>query len=258
MANYSRILLFALIGCLSCSVITVAAEKALPMDINIVTAIDVSGSIDPPTEVFQFDSMAAAVVHPDFLQAIARGYYRRIGFSAFTWSTERGFSTIVSWTVIDSKKAAVAVARQFQYALGKARLGYSIEAPKSTWRRGLSTDVSMAIQMAMDRLLAAPFPSARQVINICANGADNVAEGPAVARAHALQSGVVVNGLIMGDHPDVAAYFRQHVQGGLGSFVVEAREFDDVADAMLAKFLLDLVQKEPPGWINARIDHKNR
>lgn len=251
-------LLFALFAILGSSPFATASEEALSTDINIVTAIDVSGSIDPPTEAFQFESMAAAVVHPEFLEAIARGYHRRIGFSVFTWSTERGFSDVVSWTVIDSKETAVAVAQELQRALGTARMGYSMEARKSTWRRGLSTDVSMAIHVAIDLLLSAPFPSARKVINICANGEDNVAGGPAIARARALESNAIVNGLILGEHPDVAAYFRQQVQAGLGSFVVEARQFDDVADAMRSKFLMDLAQGEAPGWIDARIHRSNR
>ena len=251
-------LLFALFACLGNSSLATASEEVLPTDINIVTAIDVSGSIDPPTEAFQFESMAAAVVHPEFLQAVARGYHRRIGFSVFTWSTERGFSDVVSWTAIDSEATAVAVAQELQRAQGTARMGYSMEARKSTWRRGLSTDVSMAIHVAIDLLLSVPFPSARQVINICANGEDNVAGGPANARARALESNAIVNGLILGEHPEVAAYFRQHVQAGLGSFVVEARQFDDVADAIRSKFLMDLAQSEAPGRIDAGIHRSNR
>ena len=125
-------LLFALFAILGSSPIATASEGALPTDVNIVTAIDVSGSIDPPTEAFQFESMAAAVVHPEFLQAVARGYHRRIGFSVFTWSTERGFSDVVSWTVIDSEETAIAVAQELQRSLGKAQMGHNMEARKST------------------------------------------------------------------------------------------------------------------------------
>ncbi|MGI9492000.1 MAG: DUF1194 domain-containing protein [Geminicoccaceae bacterium] len=84
---------------------------------------------------------------------------------------------------------------------GKPRFDYSTLAPNSAlpaWRRVLSTDVSATIKLAMDSLAKAPFPSVRQVINICTNGVDNVAEGPNFARAHALTSGAVINGLIIG------------------------------------------------------------
>lgn len=225
-----------------------AGERAVPTDVNLITAIDVSGSIDPQTEAFQLESMAAAVVHPTFVEAIARGYYQRIGFNVFTWSSQGGFSMIVPWAIIDSAKTARSVAQQIQSVLAKSRHTYSTPAPSSAfppWRRGLSTDVSAAINLAVDWLVEAPFPSPRQVINICANGSDNVAAGPEIARTRALNAGTVVNGLIIGDHPDVAAYYRERVQGGPGSFVIEARQFDDILDAMLTKFLLDLVMQTP-------------
>ena len=81
------------------------------------------------------------------------------------------------------------------------------------------------------------------MINICANGIDNVGDGPAAARDRANGKGLIVNGLIMGDRDDaadVAAYFRDHVQAGPGSFVIVARAFRDITSAMLAKFLVEL------------------
>ena len=81
------------------------------------------------------------------------------------------------------------------------------------------------------------------MINICANGIDNIGDGPAAARDRASGQGLIVNGLILGDRDDaaeVATYFRDHVQAGPGSFVMEARGFQDVTRAMLAKFLVEL------------------
>ena len=51
------------------------------------------------------------------------------------------------------------------------------------------------------------------------------------------------------DAESTAAYFREHVQTGAGSFVIVARAFDDIAGAMLAKFLSELVamRTAPPG-----------
>ena len=39
----------------------------------------------------------------------------------------------------------------------------------------------------------------------------------------------------------VALYYRQRAAGGLGSFVIEAQDPGAIADAMLRKFLLDLL-----------------
>ena len=60
---------------------------------------------------------------------------------------------------------------------------------------------------------------------------------------------MVVNGLILGHRADageIADYFRDHVQAGPGSFVIEVRDFEDIASALLAKFLFELVAVSPP------------
>ena len=111
---------------------------------------------------------------------------------------------------------------------------------------GLSTDISQAVHLALDWLDTAPFSSARSVINLCTNGTDNVAEGPELARMRAIQSDAVINGLIIGDRPEVAAYFRDHIQAGPGSFVIEAGQRSDLLNAMLRKFILDLVINPEP------------
>ena len=124
-------------------------------------------------------------------------------------------------------------------------LGYAMPDPGEVrpWRRGHATDVSAAIDYAVGVSAAAPFASQHHVINICANGIDNVGDGPAAARDRASGQGLIVNGLILGDRDDaaeVATYFRDHVQAGPDSFVMEARGFQDVTRAMLAKFLVEL------------------
>lgn len=112
----------------------------------------------------------------------------------------------------------------------------------------MGTDVSAAIEHALSELTAVPFVPDRQVINICANGWDNVQEGPALARGRADAAGIVINALILGKRQEVADYFRRHVQTGSGSFVVQAREPSDLIDAMLRKFVMEIAWRRPlPG-----------
>jgi hypothetical protein len=108
------------------------------------------------------------------------------------------------------------------------------------WRRHLMTDISAMISHACDVLARAPFPPAREVINILANGPDNLAEGPDAARARAMSRGIVINGVVLSDDQELVSYFRERVQGGAGSFVLATHDLDDIAWAMLQKFLLDL------------------
>jgi Protein of unknown function (DUF1194) len=164
----------------------------------------------------------------------------------------------VSWTLIDSEAAAGETASRLHAALGKPRLGYatpSFGSARRAWRRNLATDISAAVEHATGLLANAPFAATREIINILANGTDNITNGPAAARDRALARGVVINGLSLGDDPEVAAYLRSHVQGGSGSFVLEARRPVDIAGAMRRKFLLDLVEPLPDSTLpNARLD----
>jgi Protein of unknown function (DUF1194) len=226
-------------------------------DANLITAIDVSGSIKPADERLEFEGMAAAVADPRFLQAIVRGRHGRIGFVAFSWANGE-FVPLVPWTLIGSKADADQVADRLRNARGKPVLGYAMPAPgnrsmrapngRRPWRLGHATDVSAAIERAIEVGAASPFASHHNVINMCANGTDNVGAGPDAARDRADARGLIVNGLILGhrsDAAEIATYFREHVQAGPGSFVIEARAFEDIASAMLAKFLFELAAARP-------------
>jgi hypothetical protein len=219
-----------------------AQAEPLATDANLVTAIDVTGSIDPATEALEFDGIAAAVEHPAFLATIAGGYHRRVGFAAFTWSSHGHFLTLVPWTLIDSPASAAKVAAQLRRLHAAPRqFPPSIHGtPVRPWQRNLLTDVSATIEQASILLTRAPFVAAREVINLMANGPDNVADGPDRARAWAMSRGVVINGLVFGGEDQVVSYFRERVQCGSGSFVLATRDPTDIAWAMLHKVLLDL------------------
>jgi Ca-activated chloride channel homolog len=217
-------------------------------DANIVTAIDVSGSIDVDAERIELVGLTQALVHPAVLHAIHAGAHRRIGFSAFTWSSAGQFVPLIPWRVIgsaeDAEEAAallVAVYRVPRMDGSKARF----HAARRPWRTGMGTDVSAAIEHALGELSSAPFATGRRVINICANGRDNIQNGPSIARHRADAAGIVINGLILGERDGVVDYFRRHVQTGVGSFVIQALESDDIIDAMLRKFVMEIAQRPP-------------
>ena len=85
-----------------------------------------------------------------------------------------------------------------------------------------------------------PFRADRRLINLCANGEDNVGDGPDRARDRAAAQGVTVNGVVLAQRDDLAEYLRAHVQTGAGSFVIQVGEPGEVAEAMLRKFLLEI------------------
>jgi Ca-activated chloride channel homolog len=224
-------------------------DERVRTDANIVTAIDVSGSIDVDAERIELVGLTQALVHPAVMHAIHTGAHRRIGFSAFTWSSAGQFVPLIPWRVIgsagDAEEAAallVDVYRVPRMDGSKARF----HAAHRPWRTGMGTDVSAAIEHALGELSSVPFVSGRRVINICANGRDNIRNGPSIARHRADAAGIVINGLILGEREDVATYFRDHVQTGFGSFVIQAREPEDLIDAMLRKFVMEIAWRPLP------------
>lgn len=243
-----------LIGLVACAFValgqsggsTVASQPAT--DANLVTALDVSDSIMRHDEWIQFDGIARAIVDPAFLRAVARGPHGRVGFSVFVWSSGGEPRVVVPWTTIGSREDAERIAARLRATLGIDRSGY--RRPDNDSDIGppgerLQTDVSRAIDFATDMITEAPYAADREVINICSNGVDNVRGHPEAARARALATGAIVNGVVIGAHPDVTDYFRRHVRAGPGSFVLEARQPGAIADAMLTKFLRDLIAAYP-------------
>jgi Ca-activated chloride channel homolog len=217
-----------------------AQSEPLRADVNLITAIDVSGSVDSHAEWLQFDGVARALEDASFLQTVAVGLHGRVGFAVFTWSSGGEFLPVVPWTLIASPEDARRVGRELREARGIPRFGYGT-AHLRPWRSNGATDISEALLHATSLAIGAPYRASRTVLNICSNGTDNIGEGPERARDEALALGLVVNGLVLGrEQGEVARYFRDKVQGGEGSFVLHVREPKDVASAMLSKFLMDI------------------
>src|SRR5919106_2144125 len=117
--------------CLSMVLLVFLAWPAMARDAtdaNLITAIDVSGSINAADERLELEGMAEAVVDPRFLQAVARGRHGRIGFVAFTWANGE-FVSLVPWTLIGSSSDAEQVAEHLRTARGKPVMGYATSAP---------------------------------------------------------------------------------------------------------------------------------
>jgi hypothetical protein len=232
---------------------TAAADEQTHTDANLVTALDVSDSIMRHEEWLEVEGLAKAVVSPAVLDAIAGGRHGGIGFAVLTWSSAGRFEIIVPWTLIRSVGDAQAVAITLR--------GFAID--RSPWQRHRNgsggsdkfpehqTDISRTIDFAASLALAAPHASQRAVVNVCANGTDNVAEDPRAARDRAMAAGIVINGLVIGGKSGLASYFRDHVQGGAGSFVLEVTQPIALADAMVDKLLRDLIAGRPPATFAA-------
>jgi hypothetical protein len=221
-------------------------------DANLVTALDVSDSITRHDEWIEFDGIARAVVDPRFLKPVLSGQHGRIGFAVYAWSSHGSLRIVVPWTLIASVEDAERVAGLLRSTARIDRSHYGGDDSRGSHERqvpSFETDIAMALGFGLDLMASAPQPTERAVINVCGNGIDNVSGDPTEARDLALASGLTINGLVLGSKPHVAAYYRAHVTGGMGSFVMEVERPAAFADAMVAKFLRDLVAfRDDAAW----------
>ncbi len=208
--------------------------EELRTDVNIVTALDVSDSIDAQSTQIEIEGMAQAILAPEILWAIRAGRHGRVGFAIFAWN-EGAYPELVSWTIIRDDADARAVSARLRTTT-PAELSSSVDRMVEP----RMTDLSGAIDHAAVLLLTAPFAADRMVLNVIGNGWDNVGEGPVAARDRLVGKGGIINGVILGEDPVLADYFRQHVIGGPGAFLFSAGDKGAITQVLARKFLRDV------------------
>ena len=193
-------------------------------------------------EWLQYNGLAKAVVSQEFLEAVQyAGDKRRVGFAVVAWSSHGNVREIVPWMVVSSVADARRVAERIRNAPRFDRSSWedSDDAGAPTGDpTGNETDMSATIDAAVGFVVAAPFLGDRGVINILANGPDNVGSGPRLATNRAVGFGFTVNGVAFGGAPDLADYFRYNVIGGLGSFVEHVDADPTSFNTMMVRKLL--------------------
>jgi hypothetical protein len=212
-----------------------AAAQGEEVDLQLVLAIDVSGSIDDVEAQLQRNGYLKALAHPKVVEAIKSGPIGRIAVTYIEWAGDSFQHTVIEWRVIHDEASA----RAFVSALA--------ETPILRERR---TSISGAIDYAKARIAESGFKSARRAIDISGDGYNNIGRDVTAARDEAVAAGITINGLpIINDRPnpfgrpaivDLDKYFESNVIGGPGAFVVVAKDFDSFASAILQKLILEI------------------
>ena len=229
---------------LGCALLSGSAGAAgLVTDANIVTALDISDSIDPHSMAIEIDGMAEAIRAPQFIQAIRGGRHGRIGLAIFAWR-DGAYPELISWTIIATEADAHAAADRLQSGFR----AFAATDPPSSALSPHMTDLSGAIDHAGILLLTAPYGTERSVVNVISDGWDNVGEGPLRARDRILAKGGTVNGVVLGPDPVLEGYYRSSVIGGAGAFLLAVDSPDAMAEVLARKFLSDVAlgSREPP------------
>lgn len=222
-----------------------AAGADLPVDLELVLAVDISGSVDEVEARLQREGYIAALRHPQVIEAIESGMFGRIALTYVEWAGDQFQRTMLDWTVIEDAGSALA----FADALA--------ETPLMTARW---TSLSAAIDYAVPLFRDNGFKGFRRVIDISADGYNNRGRPVELARDQAVAAGITINGLpIVNDRPnpwggapplDLDLYYEQRVIGGPGAFIVVAEDYTAFASAILSKLLLEIAGEMPrPGQL---------
>lgn len=239
----SRILaaLVALLGGTAASPCT-AQTAEVPVDLELVIAVDVSGSIDVEEARLQRDGYVGAFANADVIGAITGGMLGRIAVTYIEWAGARHSRTVIDWTLLDGPASA----RAFSAALA--------DSPIET---ELWTSISHAIDVSIPKFGQNRFAGARKVIDISGDGPNNQGGLVTHFRDRAVAAGITINGLpIVNDRPgpwgwpampDLDLYYAACVIGGNGAFYVVANSFADFARAVRQKLLLEIAGRTPDG-----------
>jgi len=205
--------------------------SAEPVSVQLVLAVDVSGSVDQSRFELQREGYAAAFRSTAVQQAIRSTTTASISVAMLQWTGPALHVVAVDWTLIDD----AASAERFADAIAAA--------PRSLFGGG--TSISGAIDYALAMIRRSPFSAPRNVIDVSGDGANNRGRPAEDARDEAIAAGVVINGLpILSLEPELDVYYRQSVIGGSGAFVIAARSYQEFARAIRSKLITEIAGLE--------------
>jgi Protein of unknown function (DUF1194) len=196
------------------------------VDVALVLAIDVSGSMSEERLRLQLQGYIDAFRSADLARAVAQGPRGRIAATLVEWSDYGHQDQTVGWTLI----ADQAGGRRFADAIAHAALA------GPGW-----TSLSGAIGFSARLLAGGKFRATRRVIDISGDGVNNDGPPPALLRDRAVAAGITINGLpIVELDPALADYYRTNVVGGPDSFVEVATDLGSFAGAVLRKLIVEV------------------
>ncbi|GGD86585.1 hypothetical protein GCM10011390_01490 [Aureimonas endophytica] len=218
-----------------------AAETGVPVDVELILAVDVSWSMDRGEQEIQRNGYVAAFRDAEVQKAILEGNHGRVAVAFVEWAGTFTQNVVVPWTLIDSKEAADA----FAYRL-------SVEEPDRERRTSISGALDFAVPMFADN----GFAGLRRVIDISGDGPNNEGRPVAEARAAAIAAGITINGLPLmtsqedqyggwGAIADLDTYYAQCVIGGPAAFMIPVHDWQQFPQAIRRKLVMELADLWP-------------
>jgi hypothetical protein len=209
------------------------------VDLKLVLAMDVSGSIDNDELRLERQGTADAFLDPEVIKAIQNGSVGRIAVTMIDFSMPPYNKIVVDWHIIRDRASAAGFAEIVR------------KTPRSLGHR---TSISSALELGSLLLESSDkdITATRKVIDVSGDGANNAGDHMTPVHDKTVANGIVINGLPVMDQqangyfPDLDKYYAACVAGGRGSFVVVVRNYKDYSVGMRRKLVLEISQDVTP------------
>ena len=218
-------------------------DMEVPEDLNrvdavLMLAVDASTSISEKERDLQREGHVRALQSFEVKQAIRGGFYGRIALSYVEWS--RDIKYIVDWELIDMRGDP----KSIDLFAEKIR-------ENKDHVEGSATMIHKLMDFALYEIRRSGYKASRPskyILDISGDGPDRKHETLRLSRENLLGIGVVINGLAVSEDPeedtDIFQYYKDCVQGGVGSFVIGVNSWEDFAKAIQKKMVLELASDE--------------
>ena len=213
--------------------------SAMPVDTELVLAVDVSYSMDPEEQQLQREGYIAALTSREFMQALRSGMHAKVAVTYFEWAGPYDQRIIVPWRLIDGPETAD---------------GIATEIARTSYRRASRTSISGALQFAKPLFDASGFNGIRRVIDVSGDGANNSGQPVVMVRDDLVASGITINGLpillkrpntFTMDIENLDIYYEDCVIGGPGAFIIPIQNREQFKEAIRTKLVLEVAGRAP-------------
>ena len=215
------------------------SPNAVPVDVELVLAVDISYSMDPEEQALQREGYIAGITSREFMQALREGMHGKVAMTYFEWAGPFDQQVEVPWRLIDGPETADA---------------FASDIARAPFRRASRTSVSGALNFGKLLFDASGFRGIRRVIDVSGDGANNSGPLVTLVRDDVVAAGITINGLpIMLKRPNsftmdldrLDVYFEDCVIGGPGAFVIPIRQREQFKDAIRTKLILEIASRMP-------------
>src|SRR5262245_63023505 len=117
---------------------------AIPVDTELVLAVDVSYSMDPEEQQLQREGYIEALTSREFMQALRGGMHAKVAVTYFEWAGPFDQKIIVPWRLIDGPEAADGVAN---------------DIARAPYRRASRTSIAGALPLAKPLFASSGLPA---------------------------------------------------------------------------------------------------